>query len=48
MQAAVVRVLLGQPQAALDLIVPSAEGPRYVGQRTQLLLMFNSEAGGVL
>eukprot|EP00891_Asterochloris_glomerata_P007485 jgi/Astpho2/7485/Aster-x1440 len=27
-QAAVVRVLLGQPQAALDLIVPSAEGPR--------------------
>ena len=27
-QAAVARVLLGQPQAALDLIVPPAEGPR--------------------
>ena len=32
-QAAVARVLLGQPQAALDLIVPSAEGPRCVAHR---------------
>ena len=48
MQAAVARVLLGQPQAALDLIVPSAEGPRCVGHRAQLLYMSDSKAGGAL
>ena len=48
MQAAVAQVLLGQPQAALDLIVPSAEGPRCVGHRAWLLLMSDCKARGVL